>query len=135
MRQSDEVSIARHGNGGAAAAAKSSGRLTLKNGSTGRSANGTVTSRCRAVHRSTLRMPSTRCGSSECRRLLPATHEFKYSLFYGRPGEVIVLFDNERGKGDHKHIGDVESACRFESPERLIEDFKAAVQAAGKAGR
>ena len=22
----------------------------------------------------------------------PATHEFKYSLFYGRPGEVLVLF-------------------------------------------
>ncbi len=65
----------------------------------------------------------------------PATHEFKYSLFYGRPGEVVVLFDNERGKGDHTHIGGVETAYRFESPERLIEDFKAAVHAARKEGR
>jgi len=65
----------------------------------------------------------------------PATHEFKYSLFYGRPGEVAVLFDNERGKGDHKHIGHVEAAYRFESPERLIEDFKAAGRAARKEGR
>jgi hypothetical protein len=65
----------------------------------------------------------------------PATHMFKYSLFYGRPGELTVLFDNERGKGDHKHIGDLESAYRFESPEQLIKDFKAAVREARKAGR
>ena len=65
----------------------------------------------------------------------PATHEFKYSLFYGRPGEVVVLFDNERGKGDHKHIGNVETAHRFESPEQLIEDFTAAVRAARREGR
>jgi hypothetical protein len=65
----------------------------------------------------------------------PATHEFKYSLFYGRHGEVVVLFDNERGKGDHRHIGNVETAYRFESPERLIEDFTAAVRAARREGR
>ncbi len=64
----------------------------------------------------------------------PSRHAFKYALFYGRPGEPIVLFDNERGKGDHKHIGTAESAYRFESPEALIEDFKAAVQAARKEG-
>jgi hypothetical protein len=62
----------------------------------------------------------------------PSAHEFKYSLFYGRPGKVVVLFDNERGKGDHRHFGEVETAYRFESPERLIEDFKAAVRAARK---
>src|SRR5437879_6013230 len=62
----------------------------------------------------------------------PSTHMFKYSLFYGRPGKLIVLFDNERGKGDHQHIGEVEGAYRFETPEQLIEDFKAAVRAARK---
>jgi Family of unknown function (DUF6516) len=65
----------------------------------------------------------------------PATHMFKYSLFYGRPGETVVLFDNERGKGDHRHIADVENVYYFESPEQLIEDFKAAVREARKAGR
>ena len=65
----------------------------------------------------------------------PSVHEFKYSLFYGRPGEVVVVFDNERGKDDHRHIDNVETAYRFESPERLIVDFKAAVKAAGKEGR
>jgi hypothetical protein len=44
----------------------------------------------------------------------PSAHSLKYSLFYGRPGELAVLFDNERGKGDHRHIGEVESAYRFE---------------------
>lgn len=33
----------------------------------------------------------------------------KYRLFYGRPGERIVCYDNERGKGDHKHIRGVET--------------------------
>ena len=37
---------------------------------------------------------------------LPATdperpHGLKYSLYYGRPGERFVGYDNERGKGDH----------------------------------
>jgi hypothetical protein len=59
----------------------------------------------------------------------PATHSFKYALFYGRPGERLVLFDNERGKGDHKHVLEVESPYEFTSPEKLIEDFQAAVHA------
>lgn len=67
--------------------------------------------------------------------VLPSMHMFKYSLFYGRPGETIVLFDNERGKGDHMHIGKIETVYHFESPEQLIEDFKAAVQAARREGR
>ena len=59
----------------------------------------------------------------------PAKHFFKYSLFYGRPGERLVLFDNERGKGDHKHILEVETSYMFVSPERLIEDFLTVVRA------
>ena len=62
----------------------------------------------------------------------PATHRFKYALFYGRPGERLVLFDNERGKGDHKHIREVESPYVFESVEKLIADFQEAVRAARK---
>jgi Family of unknown function (DUF6516) len=57
----------------------------------------------------------------------PSAHRFKYSFFYGRPGERLVLFDNERGKGDHKHIGDVESSYAFESVEKLTADFMAEV--------
>ena len=39
-----------------------------------------------------------------------------------------MLFDNERGKGDHVHIRDVEQAYVFQGPGRLVEDFKAAVR-------
>jgi uncharacterized protein DUF6516 len=59
----------------------------------------------------------------------PSSHRFKYALFYGRPGERLVLFDSERGKGDHKHIREVETRYTFESVERLIADFRAAVRA------
>ncbi len=59
----------------------------------------------------------------------PAMHRFKYSFFYGRPGVRLVLFDNERGKGDHKHLREVESVYVFESVENLMNDFLAAVRA------
>ena len=59
----------------------------------------------------------------------PSAHRFKYSFFYGRPGVRLVLFDNERGKGDHRHIREVESPYRFESIEKLTSDFMAAVRA------
>lgn len=62
----------------------------------------------------------------------PSTHPFKYALFYGRDGERVVLFDNERGKGDHKHMLEVESPYEFTTPDKLIEDFETAVRAVQK---
>ncbi len=53
----------------------------------------------------------------------PSEHRLKYSLFYGRPGKRIIGYDNERGKGDHKHILDKETAYVFVSIDRLIDDF------------
>jgi len=54
-------------------------------------------------------------------------HRLKYSLFYGRPGRRLVGYDNERGRGDHRHIGSQEEPYSFTTPERLIEDFLADV--------
>jgi Family of unknown function (DUF6516) len=54
-------------------------------------------------------------------------HVFKYSLFYGRPGERWIGYDNEAGKGDHRHLGDEESDYSFTSPEQLMADFLADV--------
>lgn len=51
-------------------------------------------------------------------------HGFKYSLFFGRPGERIVGYDNERGKGDHRHYGPFEEPYTFVSIDRLITDFE-----------
>jgi hypothetical protein len=50
-------------------------------------------------------------------------HGLKYSLFYGRPGERIVGYDNERGKGDHRHYRDREEVYTFTTMEKLIADF------------
>ena len=51
----------------------------------------------------------------------------KHRLFYGRPGQRLVGYDNERGKGDHRHLGDKPESCAFSTPEQLIEDFLADV--------
>lgn len=58
----------------------------------------------------------------------PSEHRFKYSLFYGRPGERVVLYDNERGKGDHRHYGEYEEAYVFKDVETLRSDFLIDVQ-------
>jgi hypothetical protein len=50
-------------------------------------------------------------------------HRLKYSLFYGRDGLRIVGYDNESGKGDHKHIGETETLYKFVSVEKLVADF------------
>ncbi len=55
-------------------------------------------------------------------------HGLKYSLFYGRPGERIVGYDNERGKGDHRHYQDREEPYAFVSVEQLVADFLADVR-------
>lgn len=59
----------------------------------------------------------------------PSPHKLKYSLFFGRPGERIVGYDNERGKGDHRHIGAREMPYAFVSIEQLLADFRADVEA------
>jgi hypothetical protein len=64
-------------------------------------------------------VPEPVCGS---------THEFKYSLFYGRPGIRLVGYDNEPGKGDHRHYADREEPYLFTTPEQLIRDFLADIR-------
>ena len=53
----------------------------------------------------------------------PTTHGLKYSLFYGYPGRRLVGYDNERAKGDHRHLEDRELPYAFRSVERLVADF------------
>lgn len=55
-------------------------------------------------------------------------HGLKYSLFYGRPGERVIGYDNESGKGDHRHCRGREEPYQFVDLERLIADFEADVR-------
>jgi Family of unknown function (DUF6516) len=53
----------------------------------------------------------------------PTIHGLKYSLFYGYPGRRLVGYDNERAKGDHRHVDDRELPYTFVSVEQLVADF------------
>lgn len=55
--------------------------------------------------------------------VLPTTHGLKYSLFYGYPGRRLVGHDNERTKGDHRHLDDRQLPYIFTSVEQLMADF------------
>ena len=50
-------------------------------------------------------------------------HGLKYSLFYGRDGRRVIGYDNERGKGDHRHYGSREEPYVFLTVERMVADF------------
>jgi hypothetical protein len=45
-------------------------------------------------------------------------HEFRYRLALAVDGKCVLRYDNEPGKGDHRHVGRKKSECRFENAER-----------------
>jgi hypothetical protein len=48
----------------------------------------------------------------------------KYRLYYGlADGTCLVRYDNESGKGDHRHYRKEESSYRFVSVEAMVADF------------
>ena len=51
-------------------------------------------------------------------------HKFKYRLAYVVRGECVLRYDNETGKGDHRHFDGNESAYAFTTPEQLAADFQ-----------
>ena len=58
-------------------------------------------------------------------------HGLKYRLYYGLgDGTCLVRFDNESGKGDHKHVGGQEERYQFIDVESLVADFLAEIEIA-----
>lgn len=47
----------------------------------------------------------------------------KYSLVYVVAGVRVIGYDNERGKGDHRHIDGTEIPYRFKDVDTMVEDF------------
>jgi Family of unknown function (DUF6516) len=37
-------------------------------------------------------------------RIPGSHHGLKYRLYFGKGGRRLVAYDNERGKGDHRHV-------------------------------
>ena len=60
--------------------------------------------------------------------VLPSNHAFKYRLAYVINGECVLRYDNERGKGEHRHVGVEEFVYHFLSPEQLLADFSAEIE-------
>lgn len=57
----------------------------------------------------------------------PSTHSYKYRRYFGKDGSSRVRYDNERGKGDYKHLGAIEQDYRVYSLEQLLADFRSDV--------
>lgn len=62
------------------------------------------------------------------RTLRGSTHRLKYRLALVVAGECVLRYDNEAGKGDHRHVGNAERDYVFTDFETLISDFWTDVQ-------
>jgi len=55
---------------------------------------------------------------------LPGSHHLlKYRLAFIVDGVCVLRYDNEAGKGDHKHIGNSEVPYHFIDMDKLLDDF------------
>ena len=61
------------------------------------------------------------------RPLADSKHTFKYRLAYIANQRCVLRFDNEAGKGDHKHLDEIEAPYMFRNIDALQADFWAAV--------
>ena len=60
---------------------------------------------------------------------VPASeHGLEYRLAYVVGGQCVLRYDNERGKGDHRHEGGREEPYAFSTPEQLMADFESDVE-------
>jgi hypothetical protein len=58
-----------------------------------------------------------------------SVHRFKYRLALVADGICVLRYDNEAGKGDHRHEGKAEDPYDFATPEALLADFWSDVEA------
>jgi hypothetical protein len=56
--------------------------------------------------------------------LAGSEHSFKYRLAYVVNEVCVLRYDNEAGKGDHRHWNGEESEYTFLDPEKLLADFQ-----------
>ena len=56
--------------------------------------------------------------------LVGSKHRYKYRLAYVVRGKCVVRYDNESGKGDHRHYHGRESKYAFFTADKLIADFQ-----------
>ncbi len=65
------------------------------------------------------RLPKPAAGS---------THSFKYRLAYVVNEVCVLRYDNEAGKGGHRHWNGKESDDQFSDPDQLLADFQSDIK-------
>lgn len=53
-----------------------------------------------------------------------STHRYKYRFALIVRGECVLRYDNERGKGDHRHMSGREEAIDFTDLKTLLRAFR-----------
>ncbi len=57
-----------------------------------------------------------------------SAHPFKYRLALVVDGVCVLRYDNEAGKGDHRHVGARQEVYRFTTLEAVLADFRRDVE-------
>jgi len=52
-----------------------------------------------------------------------SNHRYKYRLAYVVQDVCVLRYDNEAGKGNHKHLGAAEVPIEFIDINQLVDDF------------
>ena len=55
-------------------------------------------------------------------------HSLKYRLALVVDGVCVLRYDNEAGKGDHRHVGKLEQPYQFEGIDQLLADFETDIE-------
>lgn len=55
-------------------------------------------------------------------------HPYKYRLALVAEGICVLRYDNEAGKGDHRHIGGGEVPYQFTGVDSLLNDFRSDIR-------
>ena len=69
------------------------------------------------------RRRSSRSLSGGCRARCVVQRIDSYRLVLVSNGVCVLRYDNEAGKGDHRHLRDSERPYRFTDPAALLADF------------
>lgn len=57
-----------------------------------------------------------------------SAHDYKYRLAYVVDGECVLRYDNESGKGDHRHWEADEADYVFLDLQQLLADFRSDIE-------
>ena len=68
--------------------------------------------------------PLLKLSSGSCQSRFVQALTASSTDFFTVSGSCRVRYDNERGKGDHRHIGEYEYVYDFTTVEQLLDDFE-----------